>query len=120
VQVLGPVHAGSIRYQISPQPCELGIWVLLLQVTFLLHKEKEVEGLLQGQSSHLSEVTLPYLCCHRILESGKGLLICNFTCVHTTYARFTPCGPLKRAVSYPGFLKVIISLNFSFILSRRS
>jgi len=65
--VLGPVHAGSIRYQIAPQPCELGIWVLPQQVTFLLHKEKEAECLLQRQSSHRSEVTLPCLCCHRIL-----------------------------------------------------
>jgi len=113
--VLGPVHAGSIRYQIAPQPCKLGIWVLLLQVTCLLHKEKEAEGLLQRQSSHPSEVTLLYLCCHRILESGKGLLVCNFTCVHTTYAHFSLRGSLKRVISYPGFLKVIIS---QFVLAQ--
>jgi len=107
--VFGPVHEGSVRYQIAVQPCELGLWVLLLQVTFLLHKEKEAKGLLQGQGSHPSEVTLPYLCCHRILESGKGLLVCNFTCVHTTYAHFSLRGSLKRAISFPGFLKVIIS-----------
>lgn len=107
--MLGPVHAGSVRYQIAPQPCELGIWVLLLQVTFLLHKEKEAEGLVQGQGSHPSEVTLPYLYCYRILESGKGLLICNFTCVHTMHAHFSLRGSLKRAINYPGFLKVIIS-----------
>jgi hypothetical protein len=75
----------------------------------------EAEHLLQGQDSHPSEVTLPYLCCHRILESGKGLLICNFTCVHTTYAHFSLCGSLKRAISYSGFLRVIIS---QFVLAQ--
>ena len=54
-------------------------------------------------------MTLPCLFCHRIPESGKGLHICNYMCVHTTYANFSLGGSLKRAISYPSFLKVTVS-----------
>lgn len=95
---------------ILPQPHDLGVWVVTasVEVTFLIHKEKEAEGVLRGQGSHPTKVTHHYLCCQIVLESGKGLNICNFTCACLIYAHFSLGGSLKRAIHYPGFPRVTV------------